>query len=147
MFRKISKHSIGFHIFKVENDHIESVGKDQFGIFYDENVYIIYAAAIKGTFTDQNTIVSKKRCGTKTFPNVNFTLIFLQSREIKTPVTIERFVHIWIGSSATTVKSKNAALKIIELDVHFNHSIAQYRESQGHETKRFLSYFKENGMQ
>ncbi|XP_070500915.1 villin-like protein quail [Chironomus tepperi] len=125
LFRKISKHSIGFHIFKVENDHIESVGKDQIGVFYDENVYIIYAAAIKGTFTDQNTI----------------------SREIKTSVTIERFVHIWIGSSASTVKSKNAALKIIELDVHFNHSVVQYRESQGHETKRFLSYFKENGMQ
>jgi hypothetical protein len=58
LFKKISKHSIGFHVFKVESDHIETVVKDQIGIFYDENVYIIYAAAIKGTFTDQNTIVS-----------------------------------------------------------------------------------------
>jgi hypothetical protein len=58
LFRKISKHSIGFHVFKVESDHIETVAKDQIGIFYDENVYIIYAAAIKGTFTDQFTIVS-----------------------------------------------------------------------------------------
>lgn len=58
LFRKISKHSIGFHVFKVENDHIETLSKDQHGIFYDENVYIIYAAAVKGTFSDQFTIVS-----------------------------------------------------------------------------------------
>lgn len=58
LFRKISKHSIGFHVFKVENDHIETLSKDQLGIFYDENVYIIYAAAVKGTNTDQSTIVS-----------------------------------------------------------------------------------------
>ena len=57
LFRKISKHSIGFHVFKVENDHIETLSKDQLGIFYDENVYIIYAAAVKGTNTDQTTIV------------------------------------------------------------------------------------------
>ncbi|KAG5667148.1 hypothetical protein PVAND_015145 [Polypedilum vanderplanki] len=125
LFRKISKHSIGFHVFKVENDHIESIARDQVGIFYNENVYIIYAAAIKGTFTDQNTI----------------------SREIKTPATIERFIHIWIGSEASSAKSKLAALKIIEFDLHFNHTTTQYRETQGYETKRFLSYFRETGIQ
>lgn len=61
LFRKISKHSVGFHVFKVESDHVEAVAKDQIGVFYDENVYIIYAAAVKGTFSDQSTIVSRTR--------------------------------------------------------------------------------------
>jgi len=57
-FRKINKHSVGFHVFKVDNDHIEALSKDQVGTFYDENAYIVYAASVKGTITDQNTIVS-----------------------------------------------------------------------------------------
>lgn len=58
LFRKISKHCVGFYVFKVESDHIEAIARDQFGTFYNENVYIIYAPAVKGTFSDQNTIVS-----------------------------------------------------------------------------------------
>lgn len=45
------------------------------------------------------------------------------------------------------MKSKHAALKIIELDLHLNHTATQYRETQNHETKRFLAYFKEHGFQ
>ncbi|CRK99352.1 CLUMA_CG012656, isoform A, partial [Clunio marinus] len=123
LFRKISKHSVGFHVFKIENDHIESVTKDQVGTFYDENVYIIYSSAVKGAFSDQNTI----------------------SREIKSTATIERFIHVWLGVNSSPLKSKQAALKIIELDLHLHHMTAQYRETQGHETKRFLAYFKEFG--
>jgi Gelsolin repeat len=70
-----------------------------------------------------------------------------QSREIKTPVPIERFIHVWLGASSSAVKSKHAALKIIELDLHLNHTATQYRETQGYETKRFLAYFKDNGFQ
>jgi hypothetical protein len=58
LFRKINKHSVGFHVFKIENDHIEALAKDQVGIFFDENVYIIYASAVKGSYSDQKTIVS-----------------------------------------------------------------------------------------
>lgn len=58
LFRKINKHSVGFHIFKIENDHIEALTKDQLGTFFDENVYIIYASAVKGSYSDQKTIVS-----------------------------------------------------------------------------------------
>jgi hypothetical protein len=72
---------------------------------------------------------------------------FSQSREIKTPVTIERFIHVWLGANSSAVKSKHAALKIIELDLHLNHTATQYRETQGFETKRFLAYFKEHGFQ
>lgn len=67
--RKLSKSSktkliefsncISFSIFS-QHDHIEVVPRDQFGVFHDENTYIIYAAAVKGTFSDQNTIVSAR---------------------------------------------------------------------------------------
>lgn len=62
LFRKVSKHSVGFYVWKVENEHVEGLSRDQVGTFYDENVYIIYAAAVKGSFTDQNTIVSELFC-------------------------------------------------------------------------------------
>jgi hypothetical protein len=45
-------------VFKVESDHIEVLAKDQVGIFFDENIYIIYASAVKGSYSDQKTIVS-----------------------------------------------------------------------------------------
>lgn len=71
----------------------------------------------------------------------------MQSREIKTPVTIERFIHVWLGAHSSPLKSKHAALKIIELDIHLNHTATQYRETQSYESKRFLAYFKEFGFQ
>lgn len=70
-----------------------------------------------------------------------------QAREIKTPVSIERFIHVWLGANSSPLKSKHAALKIIEFDLHLNHTAVQYRETQNNETKRFLAYFKERGFQ
>lgn len=52
---------------------------------------------------------------------------------------------MWLGANSSPAKSKHAALKIIELDLHLNHTATQYRETQGYETKRFLAYFKEFG--
>lgn len=57
-FRKINKNAVGLHIWKIENDRVEAVPRNQYGIFQDENCYIIYAASLKGTFVNQETIVS-----------------------------------------------------------------------------------------
>lgn len=84
-FRKVRKNSLGFHIWKVEvrtayaksqvassssfclvskqifisqNNHVEAVPKEKFGIFHDDCTYIIYAATIKGCIVNQYTIVS-----------------------------------------------------------------------------------------
>jgi hypothetical protein len=54
---------------------------------------------------------------------------------------------VWLGANSSPEKSKHAALKIIELDLHLNHTATQYRETQSFETKRFLAYFKEHGFQ
>lgn len=143
LFRKISKHSIGFQVFKVENDHIEPISRDQVGVFYDENVYIIFASAVKGSFSDHNSIVSNVKLNVcQLFDQFNH-----QTREIKTPLTVERFIHVWLGTQSSPLKSKHAALKIIELDLHLNHTATQYRETQGYESKRLLAYFKDQGFQ
>uniref|UniRef100_A0A336MGA1 CSON014978 protein n=1 Tax=Culicoides sonorensis TaxID=179676 RepID=A0A336MGA1_CULSO len=119
-FRKINKHSVGFHIWKVDSTSIEAVPKSQYGTFYDENTYIIYAAAVKGTFPDKRAI----------------------SRDIKTSTSrIERSIHIWLGENTTSDRSKAAAYKIIELDAHTDHTATLFRESQDNESCRFLSYF------
>lgn len=59
-----------------------------------------------------------------------------------TTLRIERSIHIWLGENTSSEKSKAAAYKIIELDVHTDYNATLYRESQGNETCRFLSYFK-----
>uniref|UniRef100_A0A2Y9D1K4 HP domain-containing protein n=1 Tax=Anopheles funestus TaxID=62324 RepID=A0A2Y9D1K4_ANOFN len=124
-FRKISPRSIGFHIWRIQHDHVETLPKDQYGTFYDECAYVIYAASLTGTGCDKNTI----------------------SREIKTAgAAIERNIHFWLGTNISAERSKSAAYKIIELDLHLDHKTTQFRESQGHEGIRFLSYFKDDGI-
>ncbi|XP_052864925.1 villin-like protein quail [Anopheles cruzii] len=124
-FRKISPRSIGFHIWRIQNDHVETLPKDQYGTFYDECAYVVYAAALAGTACDKTTL----------------------SREIKTPgAVIERNIHFWLGANIAPERSKAAAYKIIELDLHLDHKTTQFRESQGNEGIRFLSYFKEDGI-
>lgn len=41
-----------------QNNHVEAVPKEKFGIFYDDCTYIIYAATVKGCIVNQYTIVS-----------------------------------------------------------------------------------------
>ncbi|XP_055634484.1 villin-like protein quail isoform X1 [Toxorhynchites rutilus septentrionalis] len=124
-FRKISPKAIGFYIWRIQNDHVEAIPREQYGTFYDENTYVIYSASLAGTTSDRNTIC----------------------REIKSPgAIIERYIHFWLGANITSDRSKSAAYKIIELDLHLDHKTTQYRESQGHEGIRFLSYFKDDGM-
>lgn len=86
-----------------------------------------------------------------TFQSERYRLYYIRltskCREIKTPgAVIERYIHFWLGANITSDRSKSAAYKIIELDLHLDHKTTQYRESQGHEGIRFLSYFKEDGM-
>lgn len=50
--------SIGFYKWRVDNQRIEAIPKDQYDIFNDNCVYIIYAASPKGSFVNKDTIVS-----------------------------------------------------------------------------------------
>ncbi|KAL3530874.1 hypothetical protein ACH5RR_010196 [Cinchona calisaya] len=51
-------------------------------------------------------------------------------------------IHYWVGRDAKEVDSILASDKALELDVALGSHAVQYREVQGEETQKFLSYFK-----
>ncbi|XP_065879796.1 villin-1 isoform X2 [Euphorbia lathyris] len=54
----------------------------------------------------------------------------------------EHDVHYWIGKDANEAESAFASEKALELDSALGSCTVQYREVQGEETEKFLSYFK-----
>ncbi|KAK8679810.1 hypothetical protein V6N13_145244 [Hibiscus sabdariffa] len=51
-------------------------------------------------------------------------------------------IHYWLGNDANEVDSALASDKALELDEALGSCAVQYREVQGQETEKFLSYFK-----
>ncbi|XP_023640601.1 villin-1 isoform X1 [Capsella rubella] len=51
-------------------------------------------------------------------------------------------IHYWLGNDANEVDSVLASDKALELDAALGCCTVQYREVQGQETEKFLSYFK-----
>ncbi|GAB2234000.1 hypothetical protein Drorol1_Dr00003235 [Drosera rotundifolia] len=56
--------------------------------------------------------------------------------------TARHDIHYWIGNDATEVDSAVASEKALELDMTLGSCSVQYKEIQGQETEKFLSYFK-----
>ncbi|KAJ9146791.1 hypothetical protein P3X46_029018 [Hevea brasiliensis] len=51
-------------------------------------------------------------------------------------------IHYWLGKDANQMESTLASDKALELDTALGSCTVQYREVQGQETEKFLSYFK-----
>lgn len=57
-FRKVPKNAITFALWKIDEDHLEAVARPQYGTFYDNCAYIIYACNLVGHYANHETIVS-----------------------------------------------------------------------------------------
>jgi len=117
-FGILPKNSTFFIIWRVENFELVPIPLEDYGKFYKGDSYIVFSAAEFGQPTGVNEVPHAPRGA------------------------LEIHIHFWLGSETSTDEAGVAAIKTIELDSILGGGPVQHRETEGNESKRFVSYFK-----
>ncbi|XP_061189061.1 advillin-like isoform X1 [Saccostrea echinata] len=120
-FRSVQKGRSGFYIWRIEDMKVVAVPREQYGSFYKGDSYIILSLSEEGDIKGVN----------------------IKIKEIKG--SLDANIHFWLGSETTQDEAGVAAYKTVELDDYLGGAPVQHREVEGHESKRFLNYFKSKG--
>ncbi|KAJ8319925.1 hypothetical protein KUTeg_001512 [Tegillarca granosa] len=121
-FRSIEKNKSCFHIWRIEKLQVCSVPKEQHGVFYKGDSYIILSVVEEGEIRGTNVKI----------------------KDVKG--RMDAHIHFWLGSETSQDEAGVAAIKSVELDDHLGGFPVQHREVEGHESKLFLNYFKPKGI-
>ncbi|KAK3919498.1 Villin-1 [Frankliniella fusca] len=122
-FRHVSRHSTGFHVWRVEHLQVVTVPRDQWGTFHDGDSYLLFASSERDQPAGPHTRVREAR-----------------------GEALEQHVHVWLGGAAGPDESGAAAYKAAELDEVLGGRCVLHREVHGYESTRFLAYFKHVGI-
>ncbi|KAE9446005.1 hypothetical protein C3L33_22096, partial [Rhododendron williamsianum] len=79
--------------------------------------------------------------GQRLYPTTSDSYIVLQTSPGKGGAYLYD-IHFWLGKDTSQDESGTAAIKTVELDAILGGRAVQHRELQGHESDKFLSYFK-----
>ncbi|XP_076064195.1 advillin-like isoform X2 [Oratosquilla oratoria] len=117
-FFNIPQQTTGFLVWRVENLGLTAMAREQFGKFHRGDSYLVLAMAEPG----------------------KALLASDPPRPARSSLDIH--IHFWLGSETSQDEAGVAAIKAVELDVLLGGSPVQHRETEGSESKKFLSYFK-----
>ncbi|KAF8396164.1 hypothetical protein HHK36_017777 [Tetracentron sinense] len=126
---------VGTEIWRIENFQPVSLQKSEYGKFYMGDSYIILQVFI---------ILSAcfLPCACPVCTGLGFVQqIFLQTTPGRGGAYLYD-IHFWIGKDTSQDEAGTAAIKTVELDAVLGGRAVQHRELQGHESDKFLSYFK-----
>ncbi|KAH0854589.1 hypothetical protein HID58_063690 [Brassica napus] len=118
-----------------------------FNAIYEKKIVCLFPLMLVPFFSGlevwcifNNQLISIPKSSFGRFHSGNaYLLLSTALRKIGSP---QYDIHYWLGHDATEVDSVLASDKALELDAALGCCTVQYREVQGQETEKFLSYFK-----